>query len=67
VCRKARVGPMSETFAKPYTACLGDEDQHPMRLALFQEMQEALPSSIVHGAANLPITMDLIRTSLTSF
>jgi DNA-binding NarL/FixJ family response regulator len=51
---------MSETFANPMQHALVIEDQHLMRLALIQEMQEALPSSIVHGAANLSTAMDLL-------
>lgn len=51
---------MTETLATPMQHALVIEDQHLMRLALIQEMQEALPASVVHGAANLTTAMDLL-------
>ncbi|EJN00353.1 response regulator [Phyllobacterium sp. YR531] len=38
------------------------EDQHLMRLALVQEVQSAIPNSIVHAAPSLETALDLIGT-----
>jgi DNA-binding NarL/FixJ family response regulator len=60
VTNESRIEAMPETFASPMQHALVVEDQHLMRLALIQEMQEALPSSVVHGAANLTIALELL-------
>ncbi len=52
---------MAEQTSK-HTHVLIIEDQHLMRLALIHELQAALPASIVHGAANITIALDLLES-----